>query len=138
MKLLTFRKGNEKSFGVVKGEGVIDLASRMGPQISDLKGIFSEAAQDQVVDILESSEADYGLDEITYEIPIDNAHTLLCIGVNYANRNEEYKDGSEPPKYPSMFLRTAGSFTGHGQPLIRPPETHQLDYEGEICLVIGW
>ena len=57
--------------------------------------------------------------------------------MNYANRNEEYKDGSAAPKYPSMFLRTSESFTGHGQPLIRPPETPQLDYEGEICVVIG-
>ena len=39
---------------------------------------------------------------------------ILCIGVNYANRNEEYKDNSDLPKYPSMFFRTPGSFVGHG------------------------
>jgi 5-carboxymethyl-2-hydroxymuconate isomerase len=57
--------------------------------------------------------------------------------VNYANRNEEYKDNSDLPKYPSMFFRTPGSFVGHGQNLIRPPESEQLDYEGEIVLIIG-
>ena len=62
---------------------------------------------------------------------------ILCIGVNYANRNEEYKDNSDLPKYPSMFFRTPGSFVGYGAPLIRPPESEQLDYEGEIVLVIG-
>ena len=62
---------------------------------------------------------------------------ILCIGVNYANRNEEYKDGSELPKYPSMFFRTPGSFVGSGEPLIRPSVTQQFDYEGEIALVIG-
>jgi 2-keto-4-pentenoate hydratase/2-oxohepta-3-ene-1,7-dioic acid hydratase in catechol pathway len=62
---------------------------------------------------------------------------ILCIGVNYGNRNEEYKDNSDAPKYPSMFFRTPGSFVGHGAPLIRPPESPQLDYEGEIVLVIG-
>jgi 5-carboxymethyl-2-hydroxymuconate isomerase len=36
-----------------------------------------------------------------------------------------------------MFFRTPGSFTGHDRPLIRPPESTQLDYEGEIALVIG-
>ena len=36
-----------------------------------------------------------------------------------------------------MFLRVPASFVAHGQPLIRPPETQQFDYEGEIVLVIG-
>jgi 5-carboxymethyl-2-hydroxymuconate isomerase len=36
-----------------------------------------------------------------------------------------------------MFFRTPGSFTGHARPLIRPPESTQFDYEGEIALVIG-
>lgn len=137
MKLLSFSINDKKSFGVVKGDGVIDLAGRLGADIVDLKGVFAANAQSQVMAILESSDADYSLNDISFDIPIDNAHTLLCIGVNYANRNEEYKDGSEAPKYPSMFLRTSGSFTGHKRPLIRPPETPQLDYEGEICIVIG-
>ncbi len=57
--------------------------------------------------------------------------------MNYANRNAEYKDGSDQPKYASMFFRTPGSFVGHGQSIVRPKASEQLDYEGEICLVIG-
>jgi 2-keto-4-pentenoate hydratase/2-oxohepta-3-ene-1,7-dioic acid hydratase in catechol pathway len=37
----------------------------------------------------------------------------------------------------SLFIRFPRSFTGHGEPLIRPPESPQLDYEGEIAVVIG-
>jgi 2-keto-4-pentenoate hydratase/2-oxohepta-3-ene-1,7-dioic acid hydratase in catechol pathway len=37
----------------------------------------------------------------------------------------------------SLFVRFARSFTGHGAPLIRPPESAQLDYEGEVAVVIG-
>ena len=37
----------------------------------------------------------------------------------------------------SLFDRFARSFTGHDRPLIRPPESHQLDYEGEVTIVIG-
>ena len=66
-----------------------------------------------------------------------DAEKIICVGVNYANRNDEYKDGSDEPKYPSLFLRTPGSLVGHGQPIVRPPESEQLDYEGEIVLVIG-
>lgn len=37
----------------------------------------------------------------------------------------------------SLFPRFASGFTGHNRPLIRPPESHQLDYEGEVAVVIG-
>jgi len=53
----------------------------------------------------------------------------FCIGVNYPDRNEEYKDGSERPKYPSIFIRTHTSFVSHGEPIVRPRESEQLDYE---------
>lgn len=69
--------------------------------------------------------------------PIPNPGKIACIGVNYANRNAEYKDGSEAPKFPSLFMRVPESFTSHGEPLWRPPESDKLDYEGEIVIVIG-
>jgi len=62
---------------------------------------------------------------------------IFCIGVNYGDRNAEYKDGSDQPKYPSVFMRTPGSLVGDGEKILRPPESEQLDYEGEIVLVIG-
>lgn len=62
---------------------------------------------------------------------------IFCVGVNYADRNEEYKDGSTAPAYPSLFMRTASTFVGHGQPLLKPAVSEQFDYEGEIVLVIG-
>ena len=69
--------------------------------------------------------------------PVTDPEKILCIGVNYANRNAEYRDGSDAPGNPSVFIRFPDSFTGHNQALIRPPESEQLDYEGEIVVVIG-
>ena len=57
--------------------------------------------------------------------------------IDFPDRNAEYKDGQEAPPNPSLFVRFPRSFTGHNQPLIRPPESPQLDYEGEIAIVIG-
>jgi len=74
---------------------------------------------------------------VTYLPPVHAPEKIACIGVNYANRNAEYRDNSDAPKYPSVFMRTIDSFTGHDQPLWRPPESEQLDYEGEIVIVIG-
>jgi len=61
----------------------------------------------------------------------------LCVGVNFPDRNAEYKDGKDNPPFMSLFPRFARSFTGHEQPLIRPPESPQLDYEGEVVIIIG-
>ncbi|MEM7547090.1 MAG: fumarylacetoacetate hydrolase family protein [Pseudomonadota bacterium] len=72
-----------------------------------------------------------------FEMVLPNAPRILCVGVNFPDRNAEYKDGSALPEYMSLFPRFASGFTGHGQPLIRPPENHTLDYEGEVAVVIG-
>ena len=53
------------------------------------------------------------------------------------NRNAEYKDNSQLPAYPSVFMRTRESLVGHNEPIVRPPESEQLDYEGEIAIIIG-
>ena len=69
--------------------------------------------------------------------PIPAPEKIICIGVNYPDRNAEYKDGQDAPKYPSMFMRSPRSFVGHETPLVRPRASAQLDYEGEVVLVIG-
>ena len=84
-----------------------------------------------------SQPAEYTLDEITYLPTIPNAQKIICIGVNYGDRNAEYKDNSNAPNYPSVFLRTRESLVGHQESVVRPPESEQLDYEGEIVMVVG-
>lgn len=72
-----------------------------------------------------------------WDIPIPSPEKIICVGVNYPARNEEYADGQAAPPNPSLFIRFPRSFTGHDGVMIRPPETPQLDYEGEVALVIG-
>jgi 5-carboxymethyl-2-hydroxymuconate isomerase len=74
---------------------------------------------------------------VALESPIPFPEKILCIGVNYGDRNAEYKDGSDAAKYPSLFVRSPGSLVGHGANILRPPESEQLDYEAEIVIVIG-
>lgn len=86
---------------------------------------------------LASGKPDHAIADVTLLPPIAAGTKILCVGVNYPERNAEYKDGTEAPKYPSLFVRFPSSFVGHGQPIVRPPESVQLDYEGEIVIVIG-
>jgi 2-keto-4-pentenoate hydratase/2-oxohepta-3-ene-1,7-dioic acid hydratase in catechol pathway len=136
MKLLSFAAGGHESFGVEHDHGIADLGARTG--FSCMRALIAapdglEAARR----ITAEAPVDFAGHEIRYRIPVPDTDKIICIGVNYPDRNAEYKDGSDAPKYPSMFLRTRGSFTGHREPLMLPPESPQFDYEGEIVIVIG-
>ncbi|MGZ0192499.1 MAG: fumarylacetoacetate hydrolase family protein, partial [Acidimicrobiales bacterium] len=87
--------------------------------------------------IAESASPTLSLGDVIFERTLPRPGKIFCIGVNYGGRNAEYKDGQDSPDKPSVFVRFPSSFTGHEQPLVRPPESPQLDYEGEIVAVIG-
>ena len=134
MRFLTFNREGKQSWGVTDGSAVTDLGVHLG---HDLKHWISTNSLQLVMDKAASLDSDHSIEDIRFDLPIPNPEKIVCIGVNYANRNAEYKDDSALPKYPSVFLRYPDSFTGHGENLVRPPESDKLDYEGEIVLVIG-
>lgn len=136
MKFLSFSKDGVETYGAVVGDGVVDLGKRH-PDLPDLRQAIREDKLGELAAEAAGADADCSLDDITFLPTIPNPEKIICIGVNYMNRNAEYKDGSEAPKYPSVFMRARESLTGHEQPLIDPPESDQLDYEGEIVMVIG-
>lgn len=134
MRFLTFTHAGKESWGVITDEGVIDLGNLVG---SSLLETLQNDKLEAMKKLANGLEVDYKSDDVEFLPPITNPGKIACVGVNYANRNAEYKDGSEAPSYPSLFIRTPDSFTGHNKPLIRPPESHKLDYEGEIVIIIG-
>lgn len=129
MKLITF---NENRIGATDGKAVFDLTARLG--LTDIRHALTDLPRAAVA---MTGSPDFGLEDVTLDLPITNPTRIYCIGVNYMNRNEEYKDNSAAPQYPSLFVRNPKSFAAHGQPVDIPPESEQLDYEGEIVLVIG-
>lgn len=136
MKFLSFERSGVKSFGAVRGTGVVDIGRRH-TELADLREAVRRDRLASLAEEVTGADADFALSDIVYLPPIPNPEKIICIGVNYADRNAEYKDGSAPPQYPSVFMRARESLTGHGQPLLDPPESAQLDYEGEIAIVIG-
>ncbi len=136
MRFLSFARDGKPSFGAVIKSNVVDLGAAH-PELPDLRGAIRQNRLAALADEAVTKEADCGLQDIQFLPTIPNPEKIICIGVNYANRNEEYKDGTEPPKYPSVFMRSRESLVGHGQPILDPPESDQLDYEGEIVIVIG-
>jgi 2-keto-4-pentenoate hydratase/2-oxohepta-3-ene-1,7-dioic acid hydratase in catechol pathway len=107
---------------------------------SDPRFIHDHLSRDKLLrlaDFAAGRPADRPADDLRYAPFLPEPRKIICVGVNYTNRNEEYRDGSDLPNYPSLFMRSPTSFTGHESPLVRPRESEQLDYEGELVLVIG-
>jgi 2-keto-4-pentenoate hydratase/2-oxohepta-3-ene-1,7-dioic acid hydratase in catechol pathway len=137
MKLITFQRAGRASYGAVKDGGVVDLGARLGEEAPALIDLLGRRLSARAQAIVASEAADFAIESVTLEMPIPVPGKILCVGINYLDRNAEYNDGSAQPQHPSVFLRVPASFVAHGQLLIRPPETQQFDYEGEIALVIG-
>lgn len=137
MKLLSYKIDHRTTYGIVAWDGVIDLGRRLEAEFPTLRSVIEANAFDRLEAFLGSTSTDTDFDSITFLPPLPNPGTIYCVGVNYPDRNAEYRDKSDAPANPSLFIRTAESFTGNNQPILRPPESKQLDYEGEIALVIG-
>ncbi|MCW5708368.1 fumarylacetoacetate hydrolase family protein [Shinella sp.] len=136
-RFASFSIGPRKGYGLIAADGVIDLSARFAGRFPTLKEVVEADAFGELLSAAAGQKPDHALDEITYEIPIPAPEKIVCVGVNFPDRNAEYKDGQAAPDNPSLFIRFPRSFTGHDRPLIRPPESPQLDYEGEIVIVIG-
>jgi len=136
MKLASYRSGGKMSYGAVIDDGIVDLGRRL-PQFSSLLAVLRAGALGAAKAVAEGAEPDLALSVVTLLPPVTEPGKIVCVGVNYANRNAEYRDNTGEAKYPSLFFRSIHSMVGSGSPLVRPPESEQLDYEGEIVLVIG-
>ena len=137
MKLATWLHNGAPGFGIVRDDGALfDLRRFSDETHADMRA-FIQAAPEINLSGLTKGVADAQLGDVTLLPPIPRPGKIICVGVNYPERNAEYKDGSDAPKYPSLFVRFPGSFVGHASPILRPPESVQFDYEGEIVIVIG-
>jgi len=136
-RIATYSAGGKTGYGAVVDGGIVDLSARFGKDYPSLREVIAAGALIKLAEDAARHAPDHALDTITFLPPIPKPEKIICIGVNYPDRNAEYKDGSGAPKYPSMFMRTPRSFVGHNSPLVRPRISQQLDYEGEVTLVIG-
>jgi 2-keto-4-pentenoate hydratase/2-oxohepta-3-ene-1,7-dioic acid hydratase in catechol pathway len=136
MRLVTFTADGRQHWGVTKPGGVLALSDQF-PHWRTLRNVIEAGAIPQILAATEDHAPSHIEGSFTYDPPIPDPEKIICVGVNFPDRNAEYKDGQDAPANMSLFIRFPRSLTGHGQSLIRPPESPQLDYEGEIAVVIG-
>lgn len=136
MRFATFTAGGRQYYGAVAGGGVIALSDAF-PQWKTLRDVVENAGFDALRDAAEGRAVTHPDGSFRWDIPVPDPEKIICVGVNFPDRNAEYRDGKTAPPNMSLFIRFARSFVGHLTPLTRPPETPQLDYEGEIAVIIG-
>src|SRR5215207_7138284 len=118
MRLLSFAVGDYTSFGAVNGDGIVDLGRLLGEQHPTLGAVLRAGELHRAISLGATSKPTISLAEVRYLPTVTDPEKIICIGINYGNRNEEYKDGAEAPKYPSVFMRTPGSLVGHLEPIL--------------------
>jgi 2-keto-4-pentenoate hydratase/2-oxohepta-3-ene-1,7-dioic acid hydratase in catechol pathway len=69
------------------------------------------------------------------ELSIDRPGKIICVGLNYRDHAEE--TGAELPKAPLLFAKWGNTLIGHGDPIVLPRESAEVDYEAELGVVIG-
>ncbi|MNZ12334.1 Ureidoglycolate lyase [compost metagenome] len=135
MKLMSYVTSHRASFGIVEGECIYDLGSRLGDSCADLKTAIRSGALKQFEGLAGSVEADFRLGDVVNLPVIPNPGKIICVGLNYAAHREEVKRAVTTE--PTMFVRFAESQCGHERPLVCPRESDAFDYEGEIAVIIG-
>lgn len=134
MRFATYESGGDTYYGAATDDGMIPLSPNF-PQWRTLRDVIAADGLHDLALAAQGRTATHTA--FTYRIPVPDPEKIICVGVNFPDRNAEYKDGQDAPPNMSLFPRFPRSFTGHGQPVIRPPESERLDYEGEIAIVIG-
>jgi 2-keto-4-pentenoate hydratase/2-oxohepta-3-ene-1,7-dioic acid hydratase in catechol pathway len=135
MKLVSFRHGSKDSYGVVAGDGVIDVGAKLGGQHATIRQVLLGNALGKVAEAAKNGRAEHKLAALTLLPVIPDAEKLICVGVNYDEHRVE--TGRNKSDFPVLFLRFADSQIGHGQPMVKPKNSERFDYEGELAVIIG-
>jgi 2-keto-4-pentenoate hydratase/2-oxohepta-3-ene-1,7-dioic acid hydratase in catechol pathway len=122
MKFLRYVADNREKNGILINGGVIEVGNSL-----------IEAIHPFDIEDLEKNKV-YALDEVKILPPVSPSK-IICVGLNYRDHAEELK--MELPGEPILFLKPPSSIIGHGDEIIYPPQSNQVDYEAELAVIIS-
>ncbi len=135
MKLISFLNQGVPSYGIVDGDEVLDLTPILGTQAPDLKTLIAKDLFGAAAEAAKTHAPTLKFSQLELLPVIPNPGQIFCIGLNYGEHVQE--TGHKVTEAPAIFLRLPESQVAHGQDILRPAESHRLDYEAEIAIVIG-
>jgi 2-keto-4-pentenoate hydratase/2-oxohepta-3-ene-1,7-dioic acid hydratase in catechol pathway len=134
MKFVSYQLAGNASYGFVRGQAIVDLGQRL-PEHPSLRSLVAAGGLDAIAERFANSGVDAQLSDVVLLPVIPSPGTIACVGHNYEEHRIETQ--RDPTEHPSIFFRHPESLRGCGQALIRPIESTNLDYEGELAVVIG-
>ncbi|KDN09704.1 MULTISPECIES: fumarylacetoacetate hydrolase family protein [unclassified Gilliamella] len=134
MKLVSYLVSGRASFGLLTNNGIVDLKQKLGDKYADLKSLLADKEGLSIAKTYLNAPSDIDEQDITYLPVIPNPNKILCVGMNYAEKRAEFNETSSAP---TLFVRFPDSQTGHKTNIIKPAITNELDYEGELAIIIG-
>ncbi len=136
MKLISYRHDGAERYGVTDGDGIVDMSTRLGDRFATLKDAIAGLGLNEIAAAADGVAADVAVADVDVMFPITQPDKIFCVGRNYRGYHEVIADG-ERPEWPSIFTRHAASFAAHGEAILKPRVSDQLDYEGELGVIIG-
>ncbi len=138
MKLLSFLRDGNETWGAVVGDGVVDLGKYTSyASLADFIASDDYARREEIV---AGKQADLPLEGLHFLPVIPRAEKIICAVRNYMDHHQEAVAAGlnrELSDFPPIFLRVWRSQIGHNQPILRPRVSETLDWEGEIAVIIG-
>ena len=119
MKLCRYKLNNQIGFGVIEGDNISPILGF--PKASDL--------ENQII-----RNKTYKTSEAQILLPT-RPSKIVCVGRNYAEHAKEL--GNEVPKEPLLFLKAPSAIIGNNEKIVIPPQSEQVEHEGELGIVIG-
>jgi 2-keto-4-pentenoate hydratase/2-oxohepta-3-ene-1,7-dioic acid hydratase in catechol pathway len=132
MKLCSFSTNGTATYGILTGRGIVDLGRRF--REATLRDFLAAGNMDLAAALADGAP-DHALDAVTLDPVIPNPDQIICVGLNYLDHVQE--TGRTVTATPVLFARYAVSQVGHGQALLKPRESDEFDYEGELAVIIG-
>jgi 2-keto-4-pentenoate hydratase/2-oxohepta-3-ene-1,7-dioic acid hydratase in catechol pathway len=134
MKVASFRIQGRRTFGIVEGDRIIDIGGLGAGGDAELRAALAAGKLAEMASH-KSEAASFSIHEIEWLPVIPNPDKILCVGVNYETHRQE--TGRKQAAYPTIFLRLANTQTGHGTSILRPKVSCDLDFEGELAVILG-
>ena len=147
MKIIRYRHQKKVTYGVLTDDAVVNLPT--------LARYFNQRLPETIEDLVESGESSLqtaenlltkasgkrfetvpiSLNEVSLLAPIGQPPKIICLGLNY--RDHAAETGKDIPKEPIIFMKPHTAIIGPNKEIIKPSFVKQLDYEGELAIIIG-
>lgn len=147
MKIARYRYRNEESYGVIVKESILSLPSLaqkfkiQNPlSLEDfiIKGEKSLVAAEQLLKEADDTGIEnfsVPLTKVSLLAPILFPPKILCLGLNY--RDHAAETNAQIPDEPIIFMKPHTAIVGPNQKIVKPRFVRELDYEGELAIIIG-